>query len=162
MAEKKEEKKSFWSTLTGLITAVASLIAAVGGLIFGLYEVGILERPGQGGAGQAALPHVFDGNEATEGWSIIGKAEGLDYRDMLLLIDGDAPARGRVYIAIEDFRLISQSPQEIGNGGQTITLGMVCKGDRVKVLDLFVPSPSTQEQFVHAKLEAELEEIGGC
>jgi len=45
MSEKNERKVSgFWSTLPGVLTAVASVIAAVGGRITVLYTTGIIGR----------------------------------------------------------------------------------------------------------------------
>ncbi len=36
------EKRSFWATLPGIFTGIAAVITAVSGLIFGLYQVGII------------------------------------------------------------------------------------------------------------------------
>jgi Ca2+-binding RTX toxin-like protein len=47
-AEGQNPRPSFWVTLPGLITAIAALLTAVGGLIGGLYAAGIIaprERP---------------------------------------------------------------------------------------------------------------------
>jgi hypothetical protein len=38
-----DEKKSFWTTLPGVLTAVTGLVTAIGGIITILYQVGIIE-----------------------------------------------------------------------------------------------------------------------
>jgi hypothetical protein len=42
--EKKEEKKSFWETLPGILTALALVITAIGGLATGLANAGFFEK----------------------------------------------------------------------------------------------------------------------
>ena len=37
-----DEKKSFWATLPGVLTGIAMIITAIGGLIGGLYAAGII------------------------------------------------------------------------------------------------------------------------
>ena len=71
------------------------------------------------------------------------------------MIDGGTPAIGRRYQVVNDFRLVAKGPQE-PRGGQTVTLGMVRRGDTVEVLDLFVPTPSSETVLVHAKLRVVL------
>lgn len=101
-------------------------------------------------------PAVQPSAETTEGWTIIGKARGGDFFDLKLMVHGDAPAIGRRYDAADDFRLVQKRPQGNADDGQVITLGMVRRGDSVEVLDLFIPTPSTETVPVWAKLRAVL------
>ena len=152
------DPKPFFATLPGLLSGLAALITAVGGLLFTLNETGLLggveatggTRPVADGASAA---------EATEGWAIIGKARSGRFFEMDILIDGDSPAIGKSYTVVNDFRLVAKGPQEDRQGGQTLTLGMVRRGDTVELIDLFVPVPSTETVFVHAKLRAELDSV---
>jgi hypothetical protein len=46
--EEEDKKQSFWSTVPGLLTALAAIITAIGGLVAVLHEIGIIapgERP---------------------------------------------------------------------------------------------------------------------
>ena len=104
-----------------------------------------------------AGPAVQPSAETTEGWTIIGKARGGDFFDLKLMVHGDAPAIGRRYDAVEDFRLVQKRPQDHADDGQVITLGMVRRGDSVEVLDLYIPTPSTETVAVWAKLRAVLD-----
>lgn len=93
----------------------------------------------------------------TDGWTIIGYAKQGKYYDLALMVDGASPAIGQTYKAVKDFRLIQKrQPQR---GEQTITLGMVHRGDMVEVLDLYLESPSTRRMPVYAKLRAVLHPI---
>ena len=64
------------------------------------------------------------------------------------------------YQVVNDFRLVARGPQDRQEGGQTVTLGMVRRGDSVELLDLFVPTPSTKTVRVYAKLRAVLDGVG--
>jgi hypothetical protein len=39
------DKKSFWSTLPGVITAIAALITAIGGILLTLHQIGTVHNP---------------------------------------------------------------------------------------------------------------------
>lgn len=162
------ESKSFFTTLPGILTGLAALITASGGLIYTLDEAGVLEAlgkqkprvtqrggatPGENGQGQAAT-------ETTDGWAIIGKAKGGRFFDLKLMIHGDAPAIGGRYDVASDFRLVAKGPQEERSKGQVITLGRVRRGDTVEVLDLFVKTPSSKRVPVYAKLRAKIRKAG--
>ncbi len=151
------EKKSFLSTTTGIITALAALITAVGGLLIALNQTGVIGggsqtatgTHGSAGIGPQAVP-------AVQGWTIIGFATSGDFDDMLLLIDGDAPAIGAIYPALADFRLVAERLDQREAGEQVVTLGRVAKTDRVRVVELFIAAPNSARQPVWAKLEAVL------
>ena len=160
------ESKSFFTTLPGILSGLAALITAVGGLLFALHETGVLGTKGvpesrveQSSESQAAAG-VTATAEPTEGWAIIGKARGGKFFALDILVEGDSPAIGKRYKVVNDFRLVAKGPQEDRRGGQVVTLGMVRRGDTVELLDLFVPVPSTETVFVHAKLRAVLDRVG--
>ncbi len=152
------EKKSFLTTTTGVITALAALITAVGGLLIALNTLDIWPRTapvlpteatdGAGIGPQAVAP--------VQGWTIIGFVQSGVFDDMLLLIDTDAPAIGGDYPALANFRLVAERLYQLEAGEQVVTLGRVAKTDRVRVVELFIPGPSSERQPVWAKLEAVL------
>lgn len=182
--------KPFFTTLPGILSGLAALITAIGGLLFALHETGLLgstTAPGGGNsvAGETAVSGgAASGNDSsssaaagmgvaggtvsgtasvadtTDGWAIIGKARGGRFFDLDILIDGDSPAIGKRYTVVNDFRLVAKPPQESGGNGQVITLGMVRRGGTVELLDLFVPVPSTETVPVYAKLRARLDSVG--
>jgi len=46
--DRGEEKSGFWTTLPGILTAFATLVTAIGGVVLGLYQYGVLgTKPGQ-------------------------------------------------------------------------------------------------------------------
>lgn len=102
-------------------------------------------------------PPVEPSAETTDGWTIIGKTRSGDFFDLKLMVHDDSPAIGRRYDAVDDFRLVQKRPQGNADDGQVITLGMVRRGDSVEVLDLFIPTPSTETVPVWAKLRAVLD-----
>jgi len=153
------EKQSFFTTLPGILSSLAALITAVGGLLFALHETGFIG--GKQAAGDTGTASTTVGStETTDGWTIIGKAKRGRFYDMNILIEGDSPAIGKSYKATEDFRLVAKNPLDSQGGGQVVTLGMVRRGDTVMVIDLQVPTPSTEEVFVYAKLRAVLDRRG--
>lgn len=158
------ESKSFFTTLPGILSGLAALITAVGGLLFALHETNVLGTKGGPASRQASEIQAEAGGaataEVTEGWAIIGKARGGEFFDLDILIEGDSPAVGKRYKVVNDFRLTAKGPQEESSGGQVVTLGMVRRGNTVELLDLFVPVPSTKTVFVHAKLRAVLDRVG--
>ena len=97
--------------------------------------------------------------QTTDGWAIIGKTRRGKYFDLTLELHGDTPAIGRSHKAAEDFRLVQKRRKKGENLGQVITLGMVHRGDLVEILDLHIPTPSTETVFVWAKLRAVLHPI---
>ena len=158
------EAKSFFSTLPGILTGLAALITATGGLIFTLSETGVFapsktEQP----ATENNIQKVTSPNQAKhpleqtiDGWAIIGKVKRGKYSELSLMIHGDSPAIGMRYDAVKDFRLVQKRTASLQERQQTITLGMVHRGDTVEVLDMFIPTPSTESVFVWAKLRAVL------
>ena len=160
------ESKSFFTTLPGILSGLAALLTAVGGLLFALNQTGVLgtksaqESPVKQSSVSQAVAVGAATAETTDGWAIIGKSRGGKFFDLDILIEGDSPAIGKRYKVVNDFRLIAKGPREEPKGGQTVTLGMVRRGDTVELLDLFVPVPSTKTVFVHAKLRAVLDRVG--
>jgi len=160
------EPKPFFTTLPGILSGLAALITAVGGLLFALHQTGVLgttntppsrvEHASESPAAVTAAPFA----EATEGWAIIGKARGGKFFDLDILVEGDSPAIGKRYKVVNDFRLVAKGPREDRGGAQVVTLGMVRRGDTVELLDLFVPVPSTKTVPVYAKLRAVLDRVG--
>lgn len=165
------ERKSFFSTLPGILTGLAALITATGGLIFAVSETGILapsktEQPTTANNIQKAttpinaqiksnaVKHPLE--QTTDGWAIIGKVKRGKYSDLSLMVHGDSPAIGKRYDAVKDFRLVQKRRTSSQEHQQTITLGKVHRGDEVEVLDIFIPTPSTESVFVWAKLRAVL------
>lgn len=165
------EHKSFFSTLPGILTGLAALITAMGGLIFALSETGVLtpsktEQPVTENNIQKVTPNIQEHiqsnqvkhplEQTTDGWAIIGKVKGGKYSNLSLMVHGDSPAIGQRYDAVKDFRLVQKRSKSSRGSQQTITLGMVHRGDTVEVLDIFIPTPSTESVFVWAKLRAVL------
>ena len=165
------EHKSFFSTLPGILTGLAALITATGGLIFALSETGIFapsktEQPTTENNIKKVTPPIqapIQSNQAkhpleqtTDGWAIIGKIKRGKYSELSLMVHGDSPAIGKFYDAVKDFRLVQKRSTSSRERQQTITLGMVHRGDTVEVLDIFIPTPSTESVFVWAKLRAVL------
>jgi hypothetical protein len=155
------EQKSFFSTLPGIITGIAGLVTAIAGLILALHQIGVI---GLGTSKDSKPTPIEDKKpgpevpkETTDGWAIIGYAERVTYYDLSLDVHGGSPAIGRKYVPTKDFRLI-QKPQP-QKGEQTITLGMVHRGDTVEVLDLYLEPPSTKRMPIYAKLRAVLHPI---
>lgn len=161
------QQKSFFTTLPGILTGLAALITAIGGLIYTLSESGLIGSPDKDdpvAEQTASLPvenqqgvtkHPLEGT--TDGWTIIGKVKQGRYFDLKLMVHGDSPAIGKSYDAVEDFRLVQKRPKRGEDLGQTITLGMVRRGDKVEVLDLYIKTPSTKAVPVWAKLRAILD-----
>ena len=165
------EQKSFFTTLPGILSGLAALLTAIGGLVYALNQANLIgasgepevaERPPQAerAAESPQATPTHPSQQATEGWAIIGKAKGLDYSDLKLMIHGDAPAIGRRYDATADFRLVAKRLDQMAPGEQVITLGMVHRGDTVEIIDLFIPTPSSKRVPVYAKLRAVLRKIG--
>jgi len=178
------ESKPFFATLPGILSGLAALITAIGGLLFALHQTGLLGTApapdtaidGAGGtaapantaaasatasagaAGGASAGTLATAN-TTDGWAIIGKVRSGHFFDLQILIDGDSPAIGKRYKVVNDFRFVAKRPQQTV-GGQVVTLGMARRGDTVELLDLFVPVPSTETVPVYAKLRAELDSVG--
>lgn len=158
------EKKAFFTTLPGILTGLAALITATGGLIYALNETGLIGSRAE----QQVLVEDQDPSqprlepldetraETTDGWAIIGKVKSGRFSDLALMVHEDSPAPGRSYDVVDDFRLIANDPREHERGEQVITLGRVRRGDRVELLELYVPTPSTQRVNVYAKLRAVL------
>jgi hypothetical protein len=151
------EHKSFFSTLPGILTAIAGLVTAIAGLILALHQIGFIGAGTSKDSKPTPIEDKKPGPEATDGWAIIGYAERGTYYDVSLNVHGASPAIGQKYVAAKDFRLIQKrQPQK---GEQTITLGMVHRGDTVEVLDLYLEPPSTKRMPVYAKLRAVLHPI---
>ena len=107
--------------------------------------------------GASPIQNEILAGDAVTGITIQRMVRALDAGDILL--EGDSPAIGMRYKVVNDFRLVAKGPHENSRGGQTVTLGMVRRGDTVELLDLFVPVPSTETVFVHAKLRAVLDSV---
>jgi hypothetical protein len=160
------EQKSFFSTLPGILTAFAGLLTAIVGLILALHQIGVIGPGTNKGGKPTPIENKKPGNgvskdpkkETTDGWAIIGYVEQGDYYDLALNVHGARPAIGQKYVAVKDFRLIQKRQPQ--SGEQTITLGMVHRGDMVEVLDLYLEPPSTKRMPVYAKLRAVLHPIG--
>lgn len=158
------EHKSFFTTLPGILTGLAALITAMGGLIYALSEAGIIapskmEQPVTEITTQKVIPPIQAKEpleQTTDGWAIIGKVKRGKYSELGLMVHGDSPAIGKRYDAVKDFRLVQKRSTSSQERQQAITLGMVHRGDTVEVLDIFIPSPSTESVFVWAKLRAVL------
>ena len=151
------EQKSFFTTLPGILTGLAALITAVGGLIYTLSESGFIEPSGKKKiqtTEEVTSKHPLE--QTTDGWTIIGKYKRGKYFDLKLMVHGDSPAIGRSYDAVENFRLIQKRPITGEDQGQVVTLGMVHRGDSVEVLDIYIKTPSTKTIPVWAKLRAVL------
>ena len=164
------EQKSFLATLPGLLTAAAGLITAIGGLLLALQQTGVINLakstatptpapaiPTHAPARPArSIVDATPAEQTTDGWAIIGNAEHGQFFDLLLKVPSGVPAVGGRYEVLRRFRVVQNDPHDSGQSGQTITLGVVNPGDRVEVLDLYVPVPSTRSVFVHAKLRTVL------
>ncbi|UTW13142.1 hypothetical protein [Marinobacterium rhizophilum] len=150
---------SWWQTLPGILTATGGLITAAATLIAVLNQSGMLgqveTRPAPEPAAENATSPLAS-VQLTEGWSIIGKSKQGKFFDLKLMVHGDSPAIGRSYDVVDDFRLVHKRPVSGEDQGQVITLGMVHRGDSVKVLDLYIETPSTELVPVWAKLGAVL------
>lgn len=151
-----QSKSSWWKTIPGVMTAVGGLITAIATLIVALNQVGLLT--GNSEPKPAEMPVQGHTNEqTTDGWAIIGKAKSGEFSDLVLMVHGDSPAIGRSYDAVKDFRLIQKRVVSTEDSGQVITLGMVRRGDSVELIDLFIPTPSTETVPVWGKLRAVLD-----
>ncbi|MFT4937406.1 MAG: hypothetical protein ACI88A_000420 [Paraglaciecola sp.] len=158
------ENKSFFNTLPGVLTGLAAMFTALGGLIFALSDTGIISasKTNQAAAENNTQkvtqvdPAKHPLEQTTDGWAIIGKVKGGKYSELSLMVHNDSPAIGRFYDAVEDFRLVQKRLTSTQERQQTTTLGMVHRGDSVEVLDIFIPVPSTESVFVWAKLRTVL------
>ncbi len=95
--------------------------------------------------------------QTTDGWAQIGYYERGKFYDLVLMVHGDSPAIGRRYDVVKKFRLV-QKQLEQRKGKAVITLGMVHRGDSVKVLDIEI-SPGRRKVPVWAKLRAVLHRV---
>ena len=193
------EEKSFFTTLPGILTELATFITAVVGLVYALNKVGMIGVDVKDETDTASVSPVPPVKEApqritpaapesprtqntvspvqpavethrrvtrtvpeppreqtTDGWTIIGYYERGTFSDLALMVHADAPAIGRSYKAVKDFRLVQK--QRLEPGEATITLGMVDSGDIVEVLDIKI-EPGTRRVPVYAKLRAVLHPI---
>ena len=162
------EQKSFFATLPGILTGLATLVTAVVGLIYALNEIGFIGSPEKKETPTPVVvpqkPEVVTPQppvvkeqkdpmeQTTAGWAIIGSYERGKFLDLSLMVHGDSPAIGRHYDAVKDFRLVQKKPKR---GQATITLGMVHRGDSVEILDIEV-APGRSKVPVYAKLRAVL------
>lgn len=75
--------QSFWTTAPGVLTAVAAVITAVGGLIAILFQTGIIggTAPASPPANQVRLPNTTE-NTATSTSSMATSAAGKPWRDV--------------------------------------------------------------------------------
>lgn len=147
----KEGRKSFWTTLPGILTGIATIISAVTGLY-----IAIQKSPESTKTETPVSETTQTLNQFTDGWAIIGKCKQGDFFDLVLMVHGDSPAIGQSYDAVEDFRLVQKRQKKGEDQGQAITLGIVHRGDRVEVLDIYIETPSTRTVPVWARLRAVL------
>ena len=54
----EDKKERFWTSLPGILTGTATLVTAVAGLIFGLYQYGVLGSKGAPKAGSDVAPTI--------------------------------------------------------------------------------------------------------
>lgn len=165
------EPKSFFTTLPGILTGLAALVTAVGGLLYALSEIGFI---GPSGKDDIQPPIVVSNQPAaktstqsstvssttpteptTDGWAIIGKYQRGEFSDLKLMVHGDSPAIGRRYDVVDDFRLVQKHPDQKNRGEATITLGKVHRGDSVEIIDIKIP-PGFKMVSAWAKLRAVL------
>ena len=166
------EHKSFWATLPGILTGLATVVTAVVGLIYALSEIGLVGTPGMmepqpasvapkqpvaTTPQPAAVVLKTPKEQTTDGWAIIGFYKQGKFSDLKLMVHGDSPAIGRHYDVVDDFRLV-QKQLEQTKGKAVITLGIVQRGDSVEVLDIEI-EPSTRRVPIWAKLRAVLHGI---
>ena len=152
---KDQKLPSWWKTAPGVFTAVGGVITAVATLIVALNQIGMFDNKHEPQRTEEVMPsHPIE--QTTDGWTIIGKARSGKFFELILMVHGDSPAIGRSYDAVEDFRLTQKRFKKGEDLGQVVTLGMVHRGDTVELIDLYIPSPSTEMVPVWGKLRAVL------
>ncbi len=157
-----EDKKSWWHTLPGVLTALAGVITAVATLIGMLNKIGVFEEKAgrQTSSTQVSVTESGPGGavsaQTTDGWAIVGKLKNGRFYDLKLMVHEDTPAIGRRYDVVEDFRVVQKRYTNREEQGQVITLGKVQRGDSVEILDIYAKTPSSQAVPVWAKLRAAL------
>ncbi len=147
------EKTSFFSSITGLLTGLATLITAIGGLTYAISDADLIKLIGKIAPTEEARSKQGS-RKTTDGWTVIGKYKRGKYVDLKLNAPGDSPAIGRKYDATADIRLVQRRPDNSANKNQVNTLGMIHRGESVEVLDLHIESPSAKKSRVWAKLRA--------
>ncbi len=155
-----EDKKSWWHTLPGVLTALAGVITAVATLIGVLSKIGVFDEPGGQQTSSTQVSVTESGTntpvQTTDGWAIVGKLKNGRFYDLKLMVHEDTPAIGRRYDVVEDFRVVQKRYSDREEQGQVITLGKVQRGDSVEILDIYAKTPSGQAVPVWAKLRAAL------
>lgn len=150
---KDQNLPTWWKTAPGILTAVGGFLTAVATLLVALSQIGVFEdkhEPQQ--TEKLITSHPIE--QTTDGWTIIGTSKNGKFFGLKLMIHGDSPAIGRSYDAVEDFRLIQKRIKKGEQQGQVVTLGMVHRGDTVELIDLYIPTPSTEMVPVWGKLRA--------
>ncbi|HTA43240.1 MAG TPA: hypothetical protein VK789_12380 [Bryobacteraceae bacterium] len=140
MSEDPKAKAGWWSTLPGVLTAVAGLITAVAGLIVALHQVGVAVKPQ---AGEAHTAKKEDSISRSRNKEIKVGAGEIVYKVLGTRIDHQAEGRRSLrvrigitcnqsfpcYFGASDFRLVLDGEQRAPISGPNEA----------------VPSNSTQE-----------------
>ncbi len=69
------KKHSFWSTIPGMLTGIAAIISAVGGLLVVLYQIGFININDKDGDGETKPAVAQENSESQRTDTLIGQTE---------------------------------------------------------------------------------------
>jgi hypothetical protein len=173
MADNEEREGSWWTTVPGILTALATTITAVGGLIAVLAQTGFLDRSSLGGAASAATSDAAgptgDKQPAAARTSSEAPAKTIAHSPAEVIKDLQAQRFTGIAITQTDDTVIPVRPGTFAVRGSIagfpLASGQTIEFDRVRRVDVVGPDRLrfllVNGQQLEADVEGQLYYIAG-